>query len=251
MRLINTSRLEYVKQPHIILLIVAIIAVILGALITANNRIQDNKRRSTLDSISACLELVDDEVLCQFAARNEQSSNTNTIVTTTLTDGNATEVTTSRLENPNRTSSVTKNGTEEVESFIVIDDVTYVKDYASNSWAMYKDPNYSAVNQNVKYDFSNQNSQDVLEFKNLYKKEGMEPCGQFNCYKYRIIDSENADATDYVWIDDKEFLLRRHMSMEEGLTTNSQFEYQTVTIEAPSPTREVSAEEIEAFLNQD
>lgn len=247
----GSGRFEYIKQPHIIVIIIVIMIAVCAAFVTGFLRIRDIQRRQSMETTQACQELVKDEALCRFAAASITGGKRSQIITSTTTNGETTEVSTLEVENPARMKSVTLDGLQEVEAYVVIDAVTYVKDYSDNTWAMFDDPEYdpaSAESTDTSYDFTSAQSPDVIEFRDHYKSEGMEPCGDFTCYKYGIIDPDSGHTTSYIWFDDKDFLLRRHMLTQDGVTTNMQFSYQPVTIQAPSPTKPVTAEELEAYL---
>lgn len=246
----HRERFEYLRQPHIAVMSLIIIAAMCAALITGFFRLRDMQRRQASETSQACQELIKDEALCRFAAANENAALLSQVITSTTTNGETSEVSTVEIESPARLKSVTLNGLQEIEAYVVIDATTYVKDYSDNTWAKFEDAAYDAAAQStsVKYDFTSEQSQDVIEFRDRYTHQGMEPCGDLTCYKYGITDPESGTITSYVWFDEHEYLLRRHLLVEEDFTTNMQFTYKPVAIQAPSPTKPVTADELEKYL---
>lgn len=243
------SRFEYIKQPHIMVLIAIVVLVIGLAVFTGVRRVQNNHRVANLETYDACREFIDDEPLCHFAAANETSAIENYVINSTTTNGSTTEISTLEVESADRLKSVTLIGPKQTEAYVVIEADTYVKDLSDGVWAHYADPEYEPSEPVVStYDFTNAASADVVEFRDRYKQVTSEPCGQLTCYKYQVINPDDEMVETYVWFDDQDYLLRRHLSISDGITVNNQFEYHDVTITAPSPVKSVSAEEIEDYL---
>lgn len=244
------EKFEYIRQPHILALTVLIVIAVCAALMSGYFRFRDILRRQTSETTQACMELINDEALCRFAAANEVASTQSQIITTTTTNSDTTEVSTIEIESPTRLKSVTLLGLHEVEAYVVIDATTYVKDYEDGIWATYTDETFSQEIQGtaVKYDFTSPRSEDVIEFRDRYRFEAMEPCDNLTCYKYGIQDPDSGNITTYVWFDNENYMLRRYMSIKDDYTTNMQFTYQAVTIEAPSPTKPITAEDLEEYL---
>ncbi len=245
------DRFEYIKQPHIIMLLLVVLCAIGFAVYSGVNRVQDINRIATLDTYDACREFIDDEPLCRFAAASEQDTQENYVITSTASNGDATEISTIEIETADRMKSTTFDGPKEIEAFVVIDAASYVKDYADGLWALYEDPEFVASDPVAEiYDFSSAQAASTVELRDNYHPEGTELCGGLTCYKYRISAADETSITSYIWFDDTDFLLRRHMTISEGVTTTNQFDYRTVSITAPSPVKTVTEEEFDAFLEQ-
>lgn len=243
----DTNRLEYFKQPHVLAIGILLIVICVVAMFTAIRRVQQIQHAVSSETYDACRQFVSDELLCQFASANEQAGSKNYKVATTTTNGQTTEVSTVEIEHADRMKSTTLDGLEETEAYIIIDETTYVKDYTDNTWAKYTDPAFSPSEDSIAYDFTNANSEDVIEFRDRYKNVGTEPCENLTCHKYEV-RYPDSEAVTYLWFDTEEFILRRYLTNEGDVTTNSQFSYGPVSIEAPSPTKDVTAEEIESYL---
>ncbi len=245
----DVNRREYLKQPHIIVIGVVIIFVLIMAVYTGFRRINQMQTAASLETAEACQEFVDDENLCKFAAQNEQHSSQSFVSTNTTTDGNTTEINTLEHESAMRVRSVTLSGLTEIESYVIIDDTTYVKDYSDDTWAKYTDPDYQPSDDAIDYDFSSATTDDVVDFRDNYTAQGTEPCGNLTCYKYDVSYLEgDVVITTSIWFDTQEFLLRRYLSADDTVTSNTQFDYKSVRVTAPSPTKDVSQEQIEEYL---
>lgn len=245
----DTTKLEYLKQPHILAAVVIITVIVIGAIFTASKRIFNMGQLSKMDSFDACQKLVNEEALCHFASKQAESSK-NYVLTSTLSSEQATTVTTLEAENSDRMKSLTLSGLQEVDAYVVIDATTYVKDYEDDKWAMYTDSEFEPSQSNGNFDFTSETSQDVVELRDNYEFETMEKCNDLNCYKYKVKSTDDPEAVTYVWFDDKEYKLRRIMNVTDEATTNSQVEYKEVKITAPSPTKEVTAEDLQQYLSQ-
>lgn len=246
------DRFEYIKQPHIVVLLFVVIAALGVALFTGINRVRDLNRIASLETFDACREFIDDEVLCHFAAADEARPEGNYVMTSSATDGITTEISTLEVENGDRMKSVTFNGPEEIEAYVVIDAVSYVKDYADGVWGMYEDPDFISSEASVSsYDFSSAQASSVVDFRENYQAEGKEPCGDLICYKYRIVSHDDPSFINYIWFDDQDYLLRRHQSSSGEISNNTQIEYRTVTITPPSPTKPITEQDMEAFLESE
>lgn len=242
----KSEKFEYFRQPHVFVISILIILTILIALITGALRIYNRSNLSRKPTYEACRNFIDDDALCKFAASNETAGTKEYVIHSTATNGPVSEITTIEVESSDRMKSTTLNGLTETEAFVVIDSRTYVKDNSDNVWALYDDPEWATSEDTIKYDFTTEKSADVQDFKNNYKFLNQEPCGELNCYKYEILGGENGE-TNFVWFDDKEFLIRRQLSNTNEVTTNSQFDYRDVTIEAPSPVKTVTEDQIEQY----
>lgn len=247
----ESTKLEFLKQPHIIIISILIIFVIAAAIFTAIKRISKTSELSNMQTKDACLSLIKDERLCNFAASNEINKDLQRVMTITSTADNKNEVTISELESASKHKTTTYNSdNKEVDSFIVIDESTYVKDYENSIWALYKDEEYQSSDNEIKYDFTSEISKDVTEFKENYKFENEEKCGELSCYKYKIIDNENPNNITYFWFDNKDFLIRKLTTEENESFTSTVIEYKPVSIKTPSPVKEVTLDDIKQYMEE-
>lgn len=243
----DTNKFEYFKQPHIVIIGVILLLICIAAVFTGVRRVQQMQNAANADTYDACRQFVNDELLCKFARANETEGSENYTVTTTTTNGETTEISTVQIAHADRLKAITLDGSKEIESYTVIDETTYVKDYNDDTWAKYKDPDFTPSEDTISYDFTSANSEDVIEFRDRYKNKGTEPCGEQTCHMYEV-SYPDSEATTFIWFDTEKFLLRRYQTTDAEVTTNSQFSYGPVQIDAPAPTKDVSADEIESYL---
>lgn len=247
----QSDRWEYIKQPHILALLVLGIAVVGGAVYTTASRLQDTSRRSQLPVDQACAELVKDEDLCKFASSSRSYTNTSyTSVTTTVQDG-VTSLTTSEFENANRIRTVTQTNGQETEGLLLLEADNYARDYTDGTWAHYRDNSYEAIDTSglaTEYDFSSEASSDVIEFRDYYKRAGQEPCGELQCLKYEILPTDGTTQTTFIWFDLQEYRLRRVQAVSGQNTSNTQYDYKPVVLTAPTPVKEVDEATFSTYL---
>lgn len=243
----DSNRLEYFRQPHVLLVCALLILVCVAAIFTGARRIQQMQDAASASTYDACRQYVTDETLCRFAQANEAAGSENYSVTSTTTNGETTEISTVQIANADQMKAITLQGSKEVESYVIINATTYVKDYQDNVWAKYEDPEFIPSEGSIQYDFTNANSEDVIEFRDRYSNKGTESCGEMTCHRYEV-HYPDSEATTIIWFDTENFLLRRYQTTDNQVTTNSQFSYGNVEVKAPTPTKDVSAEEIESYL---
>ena len=141
---------------------------------------------------------------------------------------------------------------------MTINDTTYVKDYSDNKWwkqtkkevPVQKD---NTQNTPIKQDFENIVSQPTPMPSKEPQKIGEEPCPNIpslTCYKYSEVDAFMGSTSKTIfWFDNKDYL-RRKESQENGEGW-SEFEYDNINIQAPSPTKEVPAgKDISEYMAQ-
>lgn len=244
----GSDRFEYVKQPHILALIVVSILIIGGAIYTGVRRIADISRRASLDTETACLEQIGDADLCRFAAVSQKSGFSNFKSVTTETAENSVRVTTLEVEKPDHMRSVTVSGGKETSAYVMIGADAYVKDYSDGVWAAYTDPDYQPEADLIEYDFSAPGSPDTVEFRDNYQAEGSEPCGELTCFKYRVLDPEDPDAATFLWFDDQDYQIRRLQTTDSGNTVDIQYSYLPVNIDPPAPVKPVDEQTFTALL---
>lgn len=124
---------------------------------------------------------------------------------------------------------------KEISHQISIGDTVYVKDYSDNKW----------WKQTIKPEETSEEDKPVdvkEEYKQLevkkptYKKLVEEACGNLTCYKYQ----ENiSGAIRVFWFDKSKFLLRKDEITFGGIKGTNEYEYDGISINAPSPTKDV------------
>lgn len=132
-------------------------------------------------------------------------------------------------------------GTENM-NIIRIGNDTYTKDYTDNKWTkMTSNPDkstFDSVNNGLEFDQKEESAVDKTE----YKKIGTEACGKFTCFKYQVIDSAVTDSTEYILFDNKEYQLRKTISIgKDNNQSIAEFDYSKISIDVPSPVKEAAA----------
>lgn len=138
-----------------------------------------------------------------------------------------------------------ENG-KETFNMINLGDATYTKDFTDGKWLKYSIPKTTQDKQKNNLfnteEMKNKMKEDLnKEDKAAYKKIGKERCDQFLCFKYQVIDTNNPDALQYLYFDDREYLMRKmRTEAKNGEINDFSFNYDPVTIKEPSPIKESS-----------
>lgn len=139
-----------------------------------------------------------------------------------------------------------RNGKEE-SNIIMIDGATYMKDYTDNSWFKYPASESSEGKSNFSVDEIKKNMKidtEDIEDKTKYEKMGNVPCEDLTCIEYKVTTEFAGEAmVQYMYIDTKEYLLRK-MKVDDKLggSTETLFSYKPVTINVPSPVKEMKTD---------
>lgn len=158
------------------------------------------------------------------------------------------------MEGDGKSHFVTYDGEKETFNTIIIGESTYTKDQNDGKWWKYvatKDKNGANTNLFNPEDLKNrfQESMKDVEDKTTYKKAGKEQCGKLTCLKYQIVNPEFSDSKEFVYFDDREYLIRKmRIEMQDGSITETLFDYNKVAIKEPSPVKE-GEPEFNMFFN--
>lgn len=185
-----------------------------------------------------------DKDLCKFFKSASVVTFTSMDSTTTDAEG---KKTTMLIENQgeNKTHFKMTSADYTMET-ITIDGVTYTKAgdtwWKANSASATEDP-ASNVSSDIKTEFE-EPATDTTEPQISYKKVGTEKCGKLTCFKYEVVDpGAEAGNRQYVWFDNKDYMLRRTQMISAGSTTDATFGYDKVTISVPSPVKELGPDQ--------
>lgn len=136
-----------------------------------------------------------------------------------------------------RSQIINYEGDSEGANIITIDKDTYTKDYTDNKWV--KTTQEASTNENITKDFNFDDKAGLAKDQTTYKKIGTEACGKLTCLKYQVIDPSLPDSTDYILFDDKQYLLRKTISIgRDGNRAEAEFDYSKISIDVPSPVKE-------------
>jgi hypothetical protein len=129
-----------------------------------------------------------------------------------------------------------EDGTKEISQMVIIGDTTYVKDYADNKW--WKQTTKPEETEDVAETPNDLKEELTMEDPSLYKNLGTEACGNLTCYKYEQT-FKDSPGTRTFWFDTKKYLLRKEVSAYGEFSTTIEYEYDGISITAPSPTKDV------------
>lgn len=243
-------------------LIIVIVVVVIGALAFGYFKFfgkKDGAVSSVLSPSSSSECKQDDPDLCKFL--NNWKNPGDMTMTFSTTGGGKTYQGVFKLDGDNSEMTSATAGKEDMH-VISIGETTYTLDYADNKWWKYT-PTSSEASDSVVSE-----TKESLDFdadgQTTYKKIGKEACGKFNCFKYQVVEPGNEDSTEYIYFDDKDYLLRKTRSEgKDGTISESTIEYGNVSVSAPSPVKEgnpygaavntdsgASQAELEAALDQ-
>jgi hypothetical protein len=128
---------------------------------------------------------------------------------------------------------------KEISNLITIGDVTYTKDYSDNKWWKQKAEKQKEDSLTKQFDFDeSDNPSQKVEDKTTYKAEGKEACGSLQCFKYQVMEGNTTDSKEYIFFDDRDYLLRKMQIIDKEGTTESTFAYNGIKISEPSPTKD-------------
>ncbi|HUS26388.1 MAG TPA: hypothetical protein VMY99_03510 [Nevskiaceae bacterium] len=77
-----------------------------------------------------------------------------------------------------------------------------------------------------------------------YLASGTEKCGDLTCLKYQVTDPLAPNKLQFIWFDTVAYRLQRLRTTQGGITNDCDFTYTSTSITDPSPTQEVSANQI-------
>lgn len=138
---------------------------------------------------------------------------------------------------------VLSENSKETYNVINIGNTTYTKDFADNKWwKQVAKAEKTDASIDIRDEFK---KTETAEDKTTYKKVGKEVCGTRNCFKYEVIDPTNSNSTEFIWFDDRDYLLRKTRSEAKGgEVTEAEYTYDKVNITAPSPTKDAPANQM-------
>lgn len=226
---------------HIIAIVAAVILVgglgYVGYRTFSNNGLGGSSadRVARIMATKECMDEYDDADLCKFL--NSWNDNQKVKI-----------VTSSTIEGQTNTSTVTVDGDKshmKIEGEIAMETITIGDTYytkAGDFWWKQTTPKAEDTNTSVgldDYDFKEPNEETEEKDLTKFVKSGKEACGDKNCFKYQIVDPENVETTEYIWFDDKEYLIRKSLSEGAESRSESVFSYEGISIAAPSSVKEL------------
>lgn len=180
--------------------------------------------------------------VCKYYAAMISAYSQPMILTGTNVESNGTKtVSTTKMDGKGNMEIVSVSNGKEESAMILLDKVTYFKDYKDNTWmkmssgdteeksTAFIDP--EAMIETFKTEAEDTNNEMTI------KKLGEEACGTLTCLKYQMDDSTFGSST-VVWFDTKEYKTRKMETSLNGYSSIVEYSYEPVTIVAPSPVKE-------------
>ncbi len=138
--------------------------------------------------------------------------------------------------------SMKANGVDMMEN-ITIEKTVYAKDFKDGKWWKQTVKEVEeARDDEVPVWTEDELKKQYEEGKTTYKKIGKEACGNLTCFKYQQVgeDLPDSQGTTYIFFDDKEYILRKMLvTHATGETTELTYEFGKVSVNAPSPTKDL------------
>ena len=189
---------------------------------------------------AACTEK--DKNICKFQASwKEQKYYT---VITRSTGEDVVSESTYKSEGENRFHVITTG--QFASEIITIGKTTYTKAPNGTWWKQTAKPE-ETKQYSESFDYSGpeeaSNSENPTDT-TTYKSLGTEACGNLTCFKYQVLNSSTPEDKEYSWFDTDDYQLRRtRTELKDGTVNDSTFSYDKVTIQVPSPVRELGPNE--------
>jgi hypothetical protein len=184
-----------------------------------------------------------DKDLCKFFSSWKASGQYK--VTSSQTADGKTSTSTYEASDNGKNYRMTMSGEGVPYEIIGIGDTLYTKDNSDGKWWKQQLPKEqeSTVKGNYNYDFEAPKSDtpEPASQEPTYKKIGKEACGNLTCFKYEVVDPSSS-GKQTLWFDDKDYQLRRALIESEGTVSDQIFEYSSVSITAPSPTKDLGSD---------
>jgi len=233
--------------PIAIVLVTVVILGAVGYLVTSKNKTGTNplsQLKVGRLTLNGNCDLKDTD-LCKYINRAMTGDYfKNGIVMTTMTidkDGKTSE-SIFELDGKENSRMISSQDKKETMALVHLGEFTYMKDLSDGKWWKYenKSQNPNPQSQNPE-DIKEQMKKYTQEYKDKtsYKKIGKEACGKLTCFKYQMVLSDMPDYVQYIYFDDREYLMRKTRTEDKsGLVTETSYEYKSVNIAKPSPVKE-------------
>lgn len=184
---------------------------------------------------SDCEKETNDKDICKFIVSWKDMKKFQVVASDT-SEGKTTKMTV-RIDGSN---TYMKAEGEMAYEMITIDKSTYTK--GGRTWwkQTTKTSDTAPTVSASDYEFDEPTSTEAEAAKTIYQKQGKEACGSLTCFKYKIVDPANTSSTDYIWFDDKSYLLRKMRNEStDGAVSEQTFSYENISVTVPSPVKEL------------
>lgn len=186
---------------------------------------------------------IDDELLRKHMTAQANATKFKVISKSSGYSGNTTMI--YDMDGDTMKYRTTSSGEGMESDMIVIGDTTYIKDFKDGKWWKQTEKP-GEVNEEVESkmeEYMVNDEEEETEFAKMkYNNLGEEACGDLTCYKYEELDpnddTESAGRRLF-WFDKKEYLLRKDLSEFGEFSSESEYYYDDVSVDKPSPTKDV------------
>ncbi len=131
---------------------------------------------------------------------------------------------------------------EDTTDMIMIDGITYVKDFKDGKWWREVPKKIEGPTPTSAVEEPDDFKTEMLKKKDKlieYKQLGTEKCADLTCYKYQELDPENKEGARIFWFDNQRYLLRKEEYSFGEFTTTNEYSYNDISISVPSPVKDV------------
>ena len=225
---------------------VLLVVVVLGGIGFAGYTVMNKSKKSadlsqTLKEAFKACDKEEDEELCRFFSNLGLGKEVR--VTTKTTENG---VTRTSLYESSGGNWHTKSEADVHFEMIAIGNTNYTYDPGKGVWWK---STASEATDDIKEEFDNDLSdpaedKEVEEDKAQYVSRGKEACGSFMCFKYEIVDPSTPEEKNFVWFDDKEYLIRRSLTEYPEGNNDVTYEYTDINISEPSPVQELGPNQV-------
>ncbi len=191
---------------------------------------------------TACMTKYDDQDLCNFIAVQTASpfDKASTVITMASTGSDGATSTIVMQSDGSGNSKTTMTGDGTTYSSVTLNDISYYQTETDGPWVSYGTDSTDTTTDPATTEESGLN--DFIDSMDTtsYTKVGEEACGNLTCFKYSVVDTEQAGATLFAWFDTEDYLLRKFSQSDDTGSLVMTIVYQAVTIPTPSPVQDMS-----------
>jgi hypothetical protein len=229
-------------------LIVVVIALIGVGVWKAGAKKDNSTKNSTTNSAEVsdkakdqCMSQLNDSIYCKFAAAEAANPIDKSAFKATLT-GSAGGVTSNidfeqdKDGNTSMTMVAADTGKTQIINY---KGVSYMKTSGQDTWIKYgSSTNVPTTTEDPTSDLSFMDSLLNIKLTSL----GTEACGDATCYKYQFTDNLQKGATQYIWFDNQDYLLREYkVTGGDSGDLDMKISYPNVNISEPSPVQDLGS----------
>lgn len=183
----------------------------------------------------------DDKDLCKFFVSFKEHKQYKMVTTAAGYEGeNGPTTSTYEVDGDNWRSVTTGQYASEI--IMIGEFTTYTKAPNGTWWKQTREPSDAPVDTELTptdtTDFEEPTTDETAD-PTIYKALGKEACGTLTCFKYQVVDKSSEGTTQYIWFDTKDYQLRRTTYASDGMSSDTTFSYDKVSVKAPGSFKEL------------